>query len=108
MAESLRIDKVYFYLLTSGIDEHLVCQALSTYSSTPYPNVGDYKGRTGLSPLVAYPSTVEFEANEGSLYSRHHVYAIDYYSSIDQSYSSSLGPSIRVSIMGMDDEPANK
>jgi hypothetical protein len=24
-----------------------------------YPNVGGYKGRTGLSPPIAYPSTVE-------------------------------------------------
>ena len=24
-----------------------------------YPNVGDYKGWTGLSPPTAYPSTVE-------------------------------------------------
>jgi hypothetical protein len=27
---------------------------------TQYPNVGDYKGRTGLSPPTAYPSTVGY------------------------------------------------
>jgi hypothetical protein len=37
------------------------------YSFTLYPNVGDYKGQTGLSPLAAYPSTMEYEANESSL-----------------------------------------
>jgi hypothetical protein len=47
-----------------------------------YPNVGDYEGRTGLSPPAAYPSTMEYEANEGNLQSRHHFYAIDYYSSM--------------------------
>ena len=43
--------------------------------------MGDYKGQTGLSPLAVYPSNVEYVANEGSLKPRHHVYAIDYYSS---------------------------
>jgi hypothetical protein len=33
------------------------------------------------SPLVAYPSIVRHEANEGSLNPRHHVYTIDYYPS---------------------------
>ena len=37
-------DKLYFYLLTSGTGEHLVCQALPAYSSMPYPNMGDYEG----------------------------------------------------------------
>jgi hypothetical protein len=32
-----------------------------------YPNVGDYKGNTGLSPPTAYTSTREYEENEGSL-----------------------------------------
>ena len=45
---------------------HLVCQVIPTYSTTPYPNVGDYKGRTGLSPPAAYPSTGGYEANEGN------------------------------------------
>jgi hypothetical protein len=36
------------------------------YSSTPNPNVGDYKGQTGLSPPAAYPSTVRNEKNEGN------------------------------------------
>jgi hypothetical protein len=30
-------------------------------------NMGDYKGQIGLSPPIAYPSTVENEANEGNL-----------------------------------------
>ena len=44
----LRIDKLYFYLLTSGTGIHLVYQAIPVYSSTSYPNVGDYKGQIGL------------------------------------------------------------
>jgi hypothetical protein len=36
------------------------------YSSTPYPNVGDYEGQMGLSPPAVYPSTMEYEANEGN------------------------------------------
>ena len=63
----LRIDKLYFYLLTSGNGAHLICQAIPTYDFTPYPSVGDYKGRIGLSPPAAYPSTVGYEANKGSL-----------------------------------------
>jgi hypothetical protein len=63
----LRTDKLYFYLLTSGTGAHLICQAILAYSSTPYPDVGDYKGWTWLSPPAAYPSTMEYEANEGSL-----------------------------------------
>ena len=62
-----RIAILYFYLFTSGTGDHLVYQAMLACSSTPYPNMGDYKGRTGLSPPAAYPSTVEYEANEGSL-----------------------------------------
>ena len=63
----LRIDKLYFYLLTSGIGLHLVCQVMPAYSSTLYPNMGDYERWTGLSPPTTYPSTKEYEANEGSL-----------------------------------------
>jgi hypothetical protein len=33
----------------------------------PYPDMGGYKGWIGLSPLAAYPLTMEYEANEGSL-----------------------------------------
>jgi hypothetical protein len=55
----LWIDKLLFYLLTSGNGEHLVYQALPTYSSTSYPDVGDYKRQTWLSPPATYPSTVE-------------------------------------------------
>ena len=68
--------------------------------------MGDYEGRTGLSPPVAYPSTMEYEANEGSLKPRHHVYAINYYSStharVIRLYQ---GPSTRVSVMRTNDEP---
>ena len=63
----LRTDKLYIYLLTSGTRVHLVCQAIPAYGSTPYPNMRDYEGWIGLSPPVAYPSTVGYEANEGSL-----------------------------------------
>ena len=51
----LNTDKLYIYFLTSGTGAHLVCQAIPAYSSTPYPNVRDYEGWTGLSPLAAYP-----------------------------------------------------
>jgi hypothetical protein len=63
----LRIAKLHLSLLTSDTGDHLVCQAMSAYSSTPYPNVRDYKERTGLSPAAAYPSTVEYKINEGSI-----------------------------------------
>ena len=46
--------------------------------------MGDYKGWIGLSQPVVYPSTMEYEENEGTLNPRHHVYAIDYYSSVVQ------------------------
>ena len=45
-------------------------------------DVGEYEGQTGLSPPAAYPSTVGNEATKDSFYPRHHVYAIDYYSSM--------------------------
>jgi hypothetical protein len=67
MALVFSIDKLYFYLLTSGTGVYLVCQVPPAYGSTSYPNVGDYKGWTRLSPPVAYPSTGGYEANEGSL-----------------------------------------
>ena len=67
MALGLRIDKLYLYLLTLGTGLHLVYQAMPVSSSTPYPNVGDYKGRTEQSPPAAYLSTREYEANKGNL-----------------------------------------
>jgi hypothetical protein len=73
---------LYFCMFTLGTEDHLVCQAMPASSSMTYLNVGDYKGRT-----VAYPSIVEHKTNKGSLLPRHHVYAIDYYSSVDQGYS---------------------
>ena len=60
-------DKVYFHLFTSGTRLQLVCQSMPAYSSTPYSNMGGYEGWIGLSPPAAYPSTIEYEANEGSL-----------------------------------------
>jgi hypothetical protein len=39
------------------------------------PDVGDYKGWIGMSPPATHPSTAGNEANEGSLYPRHHVLA---------------------------------
>jgi hypothetical protein len=69
--------------------------------------MGDYEGRTWLSPPAAYPSTEGYETNEGSLKPRHHVYAIDYYSSaharVIHLYQ---GPSTRVFVMRTDNEPA--
>ena len=44
--------------------------------------MGDYKGWIGLSAPATYLSTMEYKANEGSLQPKHHVYAIDYYSSV--------------------------
>jgi hypothetical protein len=67
MIIGLWIDKLYFYLLTSATREHLVCQSLLACSSTPYLNMGDYEGWTRLSPPATYPSTMEYEAKEGSL-----------------------------------------
>ena len=64
--------------------------------------MGDYEGWIGLSPPAVYPRTMEYEANEGSLKPRHHVYAIDYYSSVDQGYPALSGPSTRVSAMRID------
>ena len=103
----LRTGKLYS-LFTSGTGVHLVCQAILAYSSTSYPNVADYKGWTGLSPPAAYPSTVGYEANEGSHHPRHHVYAIDYYCSTIQGYHLHQEPSTIVSTMRMDDEPVSK
>jgi hypothetical protein len=51
-------------------------------SSTPYPDMADYEGWIELSPPATYPSTMGYKANEGNLYPEHHVYAIDYYSSV--------------------------
>jgi hypothetical protein len=63
----LRINKLYFYLLTLGTGKYLVCLALLAFSSTAYSNMEDYEGRTRLSPPAAYPSTMGHKANEGSL-----------------------------------------
>jgi len=43
-------------------------------------------------PPAAYPSTMGNETNEGSLQPRHHVYAIDYYSSVRRVIRLYLGP----------------
>jgi hypothetical protein len=48
------------------------------------------------------------EVNESSLYPRHHVYAIDYYSTIDKGYPSLSGPFASVFAKRMDNEPASK
>ena len=54
-------------LHTSGTRSHMVYKVMPACSSTPYLNMGDYKGRIGLSPPTAYPSNGEYEANKGSL-----------------------------------------
>ena len=75
----------------------------------PNLNMGDYKGWTGLSPPTTYPSTMGNEANEGSFKPRHHIYAIDYYSSVHARVIRLYqGPSTRVSVMRTDDEPTRK
>ena len=72
-------------------------------------DVGEYKGRIGLSPPAAYPSTMGNEANEGNLYPRHHVYAINYYSNmLARVIYLYQGPSIRVFATRTNDEPTNK
>ena len=74
-----------------------------------YPNVEDYEGWTGLSPPAAYPSTVEYKANECSLYPRHQAYAIDYYSSaLTRVIRLYQGPSTRAFAARANDDPANK
>jgi hypothetical protein len=67
MALGLRIGKPYFNLLTSGIGLYLVCQVPLAYGSTPSPHIGECKGRIGLSPPAAYPTTIGHEAIKGSL-----------------------------------------
>jgi len=80
----------YLHLPTSGTGLLLVCQEYPAISSTPNPHVGDYKGRTGLSPPAAYPDRPwRRYANNGNLQPRHHVYASDYYSSPDSIKDSS-------------------
>ena len=86
----------------------MVCQALLAYGSTPNPDVEDYKGQIGLSSPAAYPSTMGNETNEGSLYPRHHVYAIDYYSSAIQGYPSLSGVLYKSILYENNDEPASK
>jgi hypothetical protein len=56
-------------------------------------NMGDTQttpkcdGRTGLSPLAAYPyNAVGLEANKGNLRPKDHIYAVDSYSSIVHGY----------------------
>jgi hypothetical protein len=70
---------------------HLLYQAILAISSTPYLNVGDYEGRIGLPPPTADPSTEGYKAKKGSLYRRHHVYTINYYSSAGQEHPSLSG-----------------
>jgi hypothetical protein len=89
-----------------GLPQH---QAMSACSSTPYPNVGDYEGWTGLSPPTAYPSTMEYKINEGIASS------LDTTSTLLTTTLASIRvirlysePSTRVSTMGTDDEPTNK
>ena len=95
-------------MLTSDTDVHLVYQAIPAYSSTSKLDVGDYEGRTGLSAPTIYPSTVGNEANEGSLKPRHHVYAIDYYSSVGQEHPSLSGVLYWSIHHGDGNDPASK
>jgi hypothetical protein len=71
--------------------------------------VGDYKGQTGLSPPAAYPDRPwERVANKGNLKARHHVYAIDYCFSPDQTPSKDSSPKIRTPATRTDDDPTSK
>ena len=54
----LRIDKLYFHLLTSGTGAHLVYQAISAYGSTPYLNVGIMKDGQSCHHLSPTPQLV--------------------------------------------------
>ena len=57
----------------------------------------------------AYPSTMEYEANKGSLQPRHHIYAIDYYSSaLTRVIILYHGPCTRAFTARANDDPANK
>jgi hypothetical protein len=76
-----------FYSFTSGTSLTLVYQDTPAISSTPTPNLRDFERQTGLSPSAAYLATPwELTANKGNLRPKHHVYIIDYYSSIAQGY----------------------
>ena len=104
----LNTDKLYIYFLTSGTGAHLVCQAIPACSCMPYPDMGDYKGWTGLSPPATYPSPCSTRQTKVA-------------SSLDTTsmlLTTTLAlyrvirpyrePSTRVSTRGMDDEPTNK
>ena len=69
--------------------------------------MGDYKGWTGLSPPAAYPDRLwRRYANNGNLWPRHYVHAIDYYSSPDSAHDSSH--QTRAPVMRTDNDPASK
>jgi hypothetical protein len=47
----------------------------------------EHDKRIGLSPPTAYPyNTLWLEANKGNLRPKHHIYAVNYYSSITKGY----------------------
>jgi hypothetical protein len=78
--DTLVQDKLSYCSLGLGTGLHLVCQTYPAISSTPNPNVEDYKGRTVLSPPAAYPDRPWGRvANKGNFKLSHHVYTIDYY-----------------------------
>ena len=65
MGRNLKLRQPCYYRLTLGTGVLLHPQVIPPISSTSYPNMGDCKGWIELSPPVAYPSTMEYEANEG-------------------------------------------
>ena len=74
----------------------MVFQEYPAISSTPNLNMGDCKGCTRLSPPSAYPDRPwGRDANNGNVKPRHHVYAINSYSSPGQTLSQDLSPSAR-------------
>ena len=74
----------------------------------PYLDMGDYEGWTGLSPPTAYPSTMGYEANEGNVQLRHHIYATTTTLALARNFCLYQESSTRAPTARIDDEPASK
>ena len=88
---------------------HLVCQVILVYSSTPYPDVRECKGRTGLSPpicLPLYPWDTQHMKVDPNLdtTSTKVTTTLAAYKNIRLSQESST----RVSVQRTNDDPTNK
>ena len=63
------------FKMDGEISEHWLLASMRDFKTpTQYPNMGDYKGRTWLSPLAAYPSTGGTIISEGSHAPEHHAH----------------------------------